>query len=109
MTVTSVKKSQAYTLNKVYRSFLTTADSMITKTITPRGTKIYSTPSGGPNSSKGSSVVVVEHAGFVVKSETDDRVVSFTASLMPLVMLRTVSTILATVVILVALDWVGSV
>jgi len=36
----------------------TTADSIITETTTPSGTKIYSTPSGGPNSSKDSVVDV---------------------------------------------------
>lgn len=36
----------------------TTADSIITETTTPSGTKIYSTPSGGPNSSKDSVVGV---------------------------------------------------
>lgn len=30
----------------------TTADNTITKTTTPSGTKMYSIPSGGPNSSK---------------------------------------------------------
>lgn len=40
---------------------LTTADKTITKIMTPSGTNMYSTPSGGPNSSKGSTVVVVLH------------------------------------------------
>lgn len=35
----------------------TTADNTITKTTTPSGTKMYSIPSGGPNSSKISVVV----------------------------------------------------